>query len=128
MGIQVNWDNAQHTVIREDYDPDWTWRDFEQAVADRKALLARHPHQIDVIISMMGQNDLPPNAMTRFRQAGESMPRNLGMTVIVGGGMITKFMIGTFSRIYPELNERFKIVDSLDEARAFLAARQQASR
>ncbi|MBN1965125.1 MAG: hypothetical protein JW910_10800 [Anaerolineae bacterium] len=125
MGIRVLWDNDERTIICDEYDPEWTWDDFNAAIMRRRELIACTPHRVDVIIVVPEKHDLPPRAMARFKQAGESMPSNMGLTVIVGGGRLTRFTIGTFSRIYKDLPQVVRTADSIEAARALLAAARQ---
>ncbi len=39
--MTVEWDNAEKTAVRIDFDEPWTWEDYDHAMDEAKAMIAR---------------------------------------------------------------------------------------
>jgi hypothetical protein len=126
MKVSVSWDNDDKTAIRYDFEQGWTWSDFSAATVDGFALTRSVQHTVDSISYFKPGVELPPNALFQFRKAMANAPKNRGVTVIVGGSLFIKTLVGAFSRIYPQLGQRLLLADSLEQARTLLSARRQA--
>ena len=57
-------------------------------------------------------------ALGRFKYAQETMPKNSGTIVVVGGGFFISTLVSAFSRIYKSISDNLMVADSLDDARA----------
>jgi hypothetical protein len=125
MSVNVSWDNDDKTIIRYDFDGQWTWNDFNAATVDAFAMTRSVDHRVDSISYFNKGAALPPNALFQFRRAMANAPKNRGKTVIVGGSAFIKTMVAVFSHLNRELGERLALADTLDEARANLTARRQ---
>jgi hypothetical protein len=124
MNITVSWDNDDKTIIRYDFQGQWTWDEFHKTSKEAFAMTRSVEHRVDSISNFHKGAALPPNALFQFRQAMTNAPKNRGMTVIVGGNTFIKTMVRVFSNLNKQLGERLKIADTLDEARAMLTARR----
>ncbi len=116
MAIAVQWDNLEHTVVRWDFDRDWTWEEFADSARVSSAMMASMDARIDVILNVT--NCRPPQrSMTRYhRSAVGYVPANVGSLVLVQGTNERAAEI-----VAPFFNP-LVVVDSLDEARARLQA------
>jgi len=121
MNVLVSWDNKKHTVIRYDFSPRWTWDEFSTATAEAYTMTRSVEHKVHTISNFRPGASLPPNALFQFRKAMANAPSNRGINVIVGSSTFIKMMVTTFSRFNRQLGERLKVVDTLGDARDFLA-------
>ncbi len=127
MGVNISWDNGEKTALRYDFKGRWTWEEFDAAALEAFAMTGSVTHTVDSISNFEIGATLPPNALFQFRRAMSKAPPNRGITVIVGGSLFIKTMVTTFSRLNKQLGERLQIADSLEQARALLAARRPKS-
>src|SRR5688572_14922021 len=125
MSITVNWDNADKTIIRYDFQGKWTWDEFRVAANEAFGLTRSVQHRVDSISNFHPGASLPSDALFHFSRAMRDAPPNRRTTVIVGGTPFINNLVSTFSRIYRPLGKRLLIASTLDEARKKLAAQRQ---
>lgn len=124
MPVSVEWDNEAKNVLRYDLGGRWTWDEFFKAFNDGKDLMAEVTHVVHFIVNPLdtvSNGYLPPGALTHAHNISRAAPPNAGATVLVGGGPFLKAMYTVGQRLYPRVSNQYKIVDSLETARAELA-------
>jgi hypothetical protein len=124
MPISVSWDNDDKTTIRYDFNGQWTWDEFRVSSENAFAMTRSVSHTVDSISNFDPTTTLPPNALFQFRRAMTTAPKNRGVTVIVGGALFVRTMVGVFGKLNRQLGERLLLADTLDQARARLAERR----
>lgn len=120
MGIQVVWDDAARTIIRWDFDPEWTWDDFHAAFQREAELSASVGYRVDVIPDTTRSNIANMGMLTEFRRIASKSPPNTGLIVITGGNRFANTIIQTFKRVYRIAH--WKTAATLDEARRIIQA------
>lgn len=128
MNIDIEWDNDEKTIIRYDYGKNWTWDDFRNAVDTSNKMFAEVEHTVDLIANFEQGTAPPMGALGRFKYAQETMPKNGGTIVVVGGGFFISTLVSAFSRIYKAMSHNLMVADSLDEARAKIAELRQGAK
>lgn len=126
MDIQVNWDNEEHTIIRYDYGPAWTWQNFAAAIEQAQAMVGADGRTVDIIANFTEGAPPPVGALTRFSSAMRGNPSGVGMVVITGGGMFVTLLVSTFSQVYRGLARHVQVAATLEEARELLRVRRAA--
>ncbi len=124
MGVQVQWDNPQKTILRYDFTGRWTWDEFYAAYNIAKILLSTTPHKVYFILHPLddiSRRHTPPNAMSHMISIWRRTAPNAGKTVSVGGSMFSRTLFGMASKVNPKIAEMHAFAPSLDEARALLA-------
>jgi len=125
MGITVQWDNDEQTVIRYDFTNNWNWVEFQERVKEVFAMTASVDHTVDTISNFLPGANIPKDAFFQFRRAMVNAPKNRGITVIVGASLLIQTLVKVFSRIYTSLGERLILADSLEQARTALDERRK---
>lgn len=125
MNVTVSWDNDARTVIRYDFEKQWTWDEFYAAATSAFAMTRSVSHLVDTISNFTPGAALPPNALFQFRRAMYTAPANRGVNVIVGASALIKTLVLLFSQLNRDLSERLILVDSLEQAREVLAERRK---
>jgi hypothetical protein len=67
------------------------------------------PHNIEQAVIQIGIN------------ASKALPKNTGLTVIAGGGMLVDIVLEAFYKRHPSKKEWFRTVANVEEARSLLA-------
>ncbi len=49
MSISVQWDNPEQTIVRWDFDGEWTWEMFRKAQYASNQLILSVRHRVDII-------------------------------------------------------------------------------
>ncbi|MFN8373769.1 MAG: hypothetical protein U0694_12955 [Anaerolineae bacterium] len=124
MNVHVSWDDAEQTIIRYDFDGNWTWDEFHAAAHEAYAMTRSVEHRVHTISYFRPGAMIPPDALVQFRLAMSNAPANRGVTVIVGGSRFTRTLVEVFSKINRTLGERLKLAHSLEEARQIISELQ----
>ena len=85
MGIAVQWDNLEHSIIRWDFENDWSWDDFADTVRVSSAMIASADEIVSVILNTEGSR-APSGRITAYhRSAFNYTPENVRSLILVGG-------------------------------------------
>ncbi len=124
-GIRVLWDDADRTTIRIEATEEWTWEDFDAALAEAERLGATVPHRVYGLVSATPESKMPgiipaPSFLT-IRDILQAHFKTVGLVVFVGVPQLAKIFISTFVSAYPELGQKIRLAASLAEARAIIS-------
>ena len=120
MGVIVQWDNDDKTVIRYDFTGYWDWAEFREQAQTAFAMTRTVGHQVDTISNFLPGTHIPKDAFIHFRRVMMDAPSNRGVNVIVGASQFIRALVTVFSRIYTQLGKRLILADSLEDARHIL--------
>jgi hypothetical protein len=120
MGINVQWDNDDHTLVRWDFVGEWNWDDFLAAQKASNDFINSVTHTVDIIVDVSKSQHLPPGAIGRFRTYRRDDPENTGRAVVVGASIYIRTMVDIFRGMFPNTGGNFTFANSLDEARSAL--------
>lgn len=127
MGIKVEWGNAEHAIIRYEFEPRWSWGDLYAASDEGTAWLDSVAHRVDFIADLRATRHLPADFMQHAgRIAGGTHPRR-GIVVVVGASPVLRGLSNTLGFVYRKATQDLRFADSLEEARTVIAAERQAS-
>ena len=123
MGVEVEWDNPERSILRFTVVGHWTWeefyaaRDHARVLADEVALT-----QIDTIIDIRVGSIFPRNSLMHFRDmSSEAHPKlENGSVVVVENTLFVQTLMDIMRRANHSAMEHFYSARSLDEARAIL--------
>jgi hypothetical protein len=127
MPIEVQWDNAEQTILRFDYTTPWTWEDLRAAVQEASGMSRDIGYTVCVINDVTRASALPDGALVTFRGISRLTPDNTGLIVIAGGGMLVDAMITMFRRLSGAQAANWRTAKSLDEARAMIQVWREES-
>ena len=130
MNITVEWDNSEQTIIRCSFPQAWTWDSFYSAYGRAKARICQVKHPVHIIFNLVERSTIPTGALAFLRHLGsETIPLNMGYTVIVSHHWGVQTVWDAFRKVYQESGENlgWQFAASLEEARAMLAAKNAAN-
>jgi hypothetical protein len=120
MPVRVSWDNPQQTVVRYEFDGRWTWDEFAEATQQCGALIRTQAHVVNILADMR-QGIVPSRyAIMQVKNAYDRAADNTGLMIIVTSDRFITLLYQAFRVLYPDLAERIRIFDDLDEARTTL--------
>lgn len=93
MGIKVIWDNDEKTIVRYNFDSQWTWDDFYMARSEAYDLIDTVNHKIGVIFDAPANMKLPPNMITHSRSAINKTHDNTHVVVAVVSSTYVRAML-----------------------------------
>lgn len=125
MGIVVNWDDSDQTIIRWDFGETWLWEDFHNAFSQSLDLSNAVSHRVDVIPYLKMTRSVPPNALAQFNRIQRQMPANTHLIVITGGNPFENAIISAFRAAYRA--DTWRTAKTLEDARALIQREREKS-
>jgi hypothetical protein len=121
MGYIIQWDNAEKTVVLQQYTDDATKDDWYQMAQESARMLNSVPHTVHLIIDERNVNLVATAADMHFLE--DLVPANEGTAVIVTSRM--KFRYKQLSKkireqILPGTSHEAHFVESIEDARKLL--------
>lgn len=120
MGIRVQWDNDAHTVVRYDFERQWTWEDFYTAKNAATALIDSVENPVAVMFDIPADVIVPSNFVSRMTGMLRQKHKRSYALVIVGGNSYTRALLGVLSSLADRMGSLLKVFNTLDEARAWI--------
>ncbi|MBC7814773.1 MAG: STAS/SEC14 domain-containing protein [Burkholderiales bacterium] len=120
--IEVDWDNDEHTIIREMFIGRWTWNEFYEVARDVPPMMTATPHTVHILADFRQSGPLPIGpAIIHARNTVQHLPDNWGIMVIVTPSMFIRTMVDVFRRMFPgRVAEKTFAVRELEEAYALM--------
>jgi len=122
MGISVNWDNSEHTIIRFIYDGAWNLNDLFDALQDARDLMDTVDYSVAGIVDMRESRLMPNGALSLGRNVTMRKHPNQGKTMIVGASGFVRTLYDVYRKVYRNTFDESSYVfaSSLEEARIHL--------
>jgi hypothetical protein len=125
MGVSVQWDDAEKTILRYDYGGKWTVEELYAAASEAKKLIEVEgtQHKIAVIINMQNSSALPASAMTHGKRLMTMPLPNVDFQVVVGANMFVRTLANTATKVYGQFGRKIttQFAQTMDEARSVIA-------
>ena len=124
MPIHIHWDNDTKTILRHDFEGNWTWDEYFELVQKRNTHMASVDHHVDVIANM--KPGIMPSgfALSSAKTSLRSAPPNHGLFVIVTNTVISTFL-DLFKQFDRETGLILREADSVEEAREIIRLERQ---
>lgn len=120
MGITVDWDNPEKTIIRADIRGQWGLNDWTVALQRGFDMIEALDYPVDVIINALESSTPPLNLPALITRAVTSAPDRDFYVVVVGGHLTTRVAVETLGKVQ-HLEKKAVFVSTLDEARNLIA-------
>ena len=124
MPIKIAWDDDQQLTIIAEFMDEWTWAQYDAAIAEVYRMLNNAQHEIDIIVDTRRGN---PNRETEaplghFKRALKTMPHNVGTMIVIRSGKNTfeENLFAAILQVYRKVDAKTLYADSVQEARAML--------
>jgi hypothetical protein len=120
MSIAIDWFDAEHTIIRYQFEGRWTWDDLYGAITQVNTMLASVDHKVDVIIDFERSLGVPPGALTHLRSNSLRAADNWNGGVFVGVNPFIRALLSAFLSVNRKLTERYAVANTMGEAQAII--------
>jgi hypothetical protein len=122
MAIQVSWHDEAKTIIRLDFDPDWTFDDLRAIDLDTDVMLDEAGQKVCMIADLSKARVVPRNLpITRMREVLDLAHPNTDIIVAVGMGPMVRMMLETILRIAGGAKDRLRFAATMADAEAAIA-------
>lgn len=130
MGISVDWDNSEKTIVRFVYEGQWTWEAFYGTVARANEMMDEVDRPVVSIIDMRKSNFLPPGAGVHIRNVirQSQSHNNSGISVFLRADLIVKAMINVLQKVYPDIVENTEWIYAKTLEEAQILAQEQVNK
>ena len=127
MAIHVSWYNTEQTIIYWQFEGRWQWAEFDKAWNLSGEWMQASPHHIDFILDFQSSTLMPPDIISRMREAAYIRLKKLqgrNLNVFLCDDMLLRMMLTSFSSFFvPDLVYAF--AKDSDEAQAIIAKYRQ---
>jgi hypothetical protein len=124
MPVSIQWDNAEKTVIMQQYEGDVTVEEYLHAIHHTAQMLLSVPQQqiVHLIYDRTRVTSTPQPMSRVFQVASKALPPNLGMKVLVGATLTTTINLQLCKVIAPNLARQVVFAETVQQARAMIDA------
>lgn len=124
MGIVVQWDNPEQTVIRFVYSGQWTFGDLFDVMQEARVLMDSVDHQVHGIIDMQDSKLMPNGVLSLGRNVTMRKHPNQGKSIIVGASGFARTLYDVYRKVYRTTFDEsaYAFASNLEEARQMLAS------
>jgi hypothetical protein len=102
MGVNINWDDPDQTILRYDFTAAWDCEAYIAAADDEWQMLEESDCRVDTIVDLTRLESLPDDIARRIWSAAAHLHPKRCLLVLVGEPAIT----GTFARILTDIYPR----------------------
>ena len=119
MPILINWDDEEKSILRHDFEGEWTWGEYFELMRNRNAYMSSVDHQVDVIANMKPGIMPTGFALSSAKTSLRSVPPNRGIFVIVVNPVVDT-LLEVFKQFDREMAEILYAANSVEEAREII--------
>ncbi|HLA45457.1 MAG TPA: hypothetical protein VJZ27_18550, partial [Aggregatilineales bacterium] len=124
MGIQTDWDNEAHTIIRRTYGETLNIDEMLETLPVVQEMVAGESHVVHMVHCFPERVRIPRDLLFTLHRLQGAMPENTGLSVLVGGGTTARAMIALLRRLVPPIGRRLRLAASIEDARVVIAEAQ----
>ncbi len=119
MPIYINWDDDEKTILRHDFEGEWTWGEYFELMRNRNAYMSSVDHRVDVIANMKPGIMPTGFALSSAKTSLQTVPANHGIFVIVVNAVVDT-MLEVFKQFDRETGFFLRAANSVEEAREII--------
>ena len=120
MGIQVEWDNAEKTIIRHIYEGMWTIDDYYGLIDENFRQIDSVDHRVDIINDLRNMTGMPHNMAPAVRYAARKAHEREGINVMVSSPRYVQMLVDAIDRAVGKPTQVI-YTGTMEEAREIIA-------
>ncbi len=128
MGIEVQWDNPEHTLIRYLYSGQWSLDNFYEALHTSHEMLDTVDYSVGIIIDMTNSKLVPNGVLSHGKNITMRKHQNQGKSIIIGAGGLVRTLFDVYRKVYRAGFDdgAYGFASNLEEARETLLKDKQS--
>ncbi|MBI1279642.1 MAG: hypothetical protein GC179_16055 [Anaerolineaceae bacterium] len=99
--IELDWDDAEKTIICYTFFDPWTWDEYYATNPKRDTMFAETNQVIDIILDFRKGSHLPPQAMTHIRKVGSWDSPKRGVVIVLGANSMLQLLANIMNSLFP---------------------------
>ena len=100
MPIRVYWDDPEKTIVRYDFEGNWTWDELYKVYYQAIAMETSVPYRVDIILDMRLSGRIPGNVLLHIKNFSEKQPPNVGLSIFVTTNAFITSLYHTATKFY----------------------------
>jgi hypothetical protein len=124
MGITVEWDDPDQTILRTTFNKPWDWTDWDRAITEATQHVNSVSHPLCLIQDLREAGFPPKGGTWRFRQVVSTMQPHVKKVVFIGMASFVQSLLDIVSLVNRGRapTKIFGFARSLEEARVVAQA------
>jgi hypothetical protein len=121
MGVSLDWDNEEKTVIVFEVEWPITWDDLAATWSAITEMMRTVPHVVHIVLVAKTSRFPAGNPLTNLRHIMRFEPKNLGLTILVTDNRFQATINTILFKMSPHLSKYGHVVETLEQAYALIA-------
>ncbi len=121
MSIQVYWEDDEKTILRYDFEGDWTWDELYTVFNQGVDMASAVDHRVDAIADMRHSGRIPGHAISHLRTIADRQTQNVNLRIIVTTNTFILTIYRTGAKVYRQIPRYFQVVGTIEEAHKIIA-------
>jgi hypothetical protein len=122
MGFNITWDNQEKTIVKAEISAPFTWDELFAAWDTVVGMVSSMPHPVHIVVLSQAPGFPPGNVLAQLNRISISVPDNTGLAIMVTTNRFIAVINSTLFKLSPKMSKRGRVVSSLDDAYALIAA------
>jgi hypothetical protein len=124
MAIDLQWYDAERTIIYAQFPPKWVWDDVYALLDEVNRMMDDVTHPVDVIYDMLKSYSLfPPSALPNLQRLSDTAHPNDRLVIFISNTTFVKMIVEIAHKFSPRQEPiAVRYVASLEDALAHIAA------
>jgi hypothetical protein len=122
MGITLAWDDQDKTILKAIVAAPFTWDELFTNWDSAVAMISSMSYPVHMIVVSQSNGFPPGNVLTQLNRISTNVPLNMGLAIMVTTNRLIAVINSTLFKLSPSFSRRGRVVSSLDEAYALIAA------
>jgi hypothetical protein len=120
MGVSLDWDNEDKTVIMLEVEWPITWNDLAAAWNSIVEMMKTVSHVVHTIVVSKTSRFPAGNPLSNLRHIMRVEPKNLGLAILVTDNRFQATINTVLFKMSPHLNKYGHVVETLEQAYALV--------
>jgi hypothetical protein len=122
MGFNITWDNQEKTIVKAEISAPFTWEELFAAWDNVVDMVSNKPYPVHIVVISQASGFPPGNVLAQLNRISISVPDNTGLAIMVTTSRFIAVINSTLFKLSPKMSKRGRVVSSLEDAYALIAA------
>lgn len=125
MGVEVQWDDDNQTVLRYHFTGHWNWEEYFSALAQGRQMMKTVEHLVCIVNDFSQTAYIPDGFLSRAADIIDTRPHNTGIGIFIATSPSFHALHAALRRLYPRFGELYLMASTEEEAQRIIAGWRQ---
>ncbi|GAB4513621.1 MAG: hypothetical protein OHK0046_14560 [Anaerolineae bacterium] len=121
MAVMLYWDDDEQTILRFDFEANWTWEDYYRVHPQAREMALSKDHTVYKLVDIQRSTNAPPNALTHLRNLADKQEPNAGITIFVTRNRFLRVLYQTGMALKGNFAKYYRVASTIEEAYDMIA-------